>query len=181
MPSPSLRSLRLLAAALLALTLAACGGDTLQLKALSDDDLSSAADVPYAVYWTGRAFQGMPVTFAGTRTGGSVLITYGNCVIGGQNTCTHALSIVTSHDNSFIPGAQHSNVRRLIRGRLAVIGMGGRTIEIATGPVVVDINASTAALARAAAEAMSPLNRSGAPGATLPPALPPNGFDVTAS
>jgi hypothetical protein len=123
----------------------------------------------------------MPVTSAGTMTGGSVLINYGNCVIGGQSTCAHPLTIATSEDNSFVPGAQHSTVRRVIRGRLAVIGMGGRTIEIATGPVVVSINATTAALARAAAQAMTPINHPGAPGGTLPPALPDTGYDVTAS
>jgi hypothetical protein len=181
-PSPLLRlAATAVVAVVAALALGACGGDTLQLKPLRDRDLTHAAGVSYVVYWVGRAFDGMPVTFAGPQTGGSVLLDYGNCVVGGQSTCVRALSIVTSHDNSFVPGAQRTGVRRLIRGRLAVIGMGGRTIEIATGSVVVDINAATPALARAVAEAMTPLNRTGAPGAPLPPALPPNGFDVTAS
>jgi len=181
MPWLSRPLLRAATIAALALMLAACGSDTLQLPPLRDRDLEHAAEVPYIVYWVGRAFEGMSVTFAAPQTGGSVLITYGNCVVGGQDTCVHALSVVTSHDNSFVPGAQHSSVRRLIRGRLAVVGMGGRTIEIATGPVVIDINASTAALARAAAQSMTPINRAGAPGETLPPGLPANGFDVTAS
>jgi len=177
LPSP----LRLLfATAAIAVTLTGCAS-TLQLQPLYDRDLTHAAAAPYSVYWVGRAFEGMPVSFAAPQTGGSVLITYGNCVVGGQSTCLRALEIVTSHDNSFVPGAQHATAHRLIRGRLAVIGNGGRTIEIATGAVVVDIDANTPALAQATAESMTPLNRPGAPGQTLPAALPPNGFDVTAS
>jgi len=173
--------LRLLcAAAAIALTLSGCAS-TLQLRPLQDRDLTHAEAAPYSVYWVGRAFEGMPVSVAEPRTGGSVLITYGNCVIGGQDTCLRALQIVTSHDNSFVPGAQHATAHRLIRGRVAVIGNGGRIIEIATGDVVVDIDANTPALARATAESMTPMNRAGTPGQTLPPALPPNGFDVTAS
>jgi hypothetical protein len=175
---------RVTATAAVALLLAGCA-DTLQLEPLRDRDLTDASHQTYIVYWVGRAFEGMPVSFASQETGGSVLVTYGNCVVGGQTTCIRALSIVTSHDNSFVPGAQHTSVRRIIRGRLAVVATGGRTLEIATGPVVVDITANTPALALAAAEAMSPLNGSsshpGAPYAPLPPAQPPNGFDQTAS
>jgi hypothetical protein len=184
MPTRSGRLLRVVATAALVLVLAGCG-DTLQLQPLRDRDLSNASGVNYIVYWDGRAFEGMPVSFAARQTGGSVLVTYGNCVEGGQTTCMRALSIVTSDDNSFLPGAQLTSTRRIIRGRVAVVGMGGRTLEIATGPVVVDVTASTPALTLAAALAMSPLNGSsshrGAPYATLPPALPPNGFDQTAS
>jgi hypothetical protein len=178
------RPLAVLAAVLAALLLAACG-DTLQLQPLADRDIVHAHDAPYVVYWVGRAFHGMPLSFAAPQTGGSVLITYGNCIIGGQSTCVRALTIVTAHDNSFLPGESHSLVRRRIRGRIAVVAMGGRTIELGTGPVVVDVIASTPALAAQAAEAMTPLNPQGAntggPGSTLPPALPPNGFALTAS
>ncbi len=184
MPSRSGRLLRVAAIAALAWLLAGCG-DTLQLEPLRDRDLTDASQVSYIVYWAGRAFEGMPVSFAGRQTGGSVLVTYGNCVVGGQTTCMRALSIVTSDDNSFVPGALLTTTRRVIRGRVAVVAMGGRTLEIATGSVVVDITASTPVLALAAAMAMSPLNGSsshpGAPYAPLPPALPPNGFDQTAS
>ncbi len=181
----SFRSRRsLLAAALASLLLSGCG-DTLQLEPVRDRDLTRAHAAPFVVYWVGRAYHGMPLSFAAPQTGGSVLITYGNCIIGGQDTCVRALTIVTSHDNSFLPGESHSLVRRRIRGRIAVVAMGGRTLELGTGPVVVDVIASTPALAAAAAQDMTPLNpppgRTGGPGSPLPPALPPNGFAQTAS
>ncbi len=164
--------------------LAACG-DTLQLEPLRDKDLTDASGVPFPAYWVGRDFHGMPVSFAGRQPGGSVLVTYGNCLIGGQNTCVRALTIVTSHDNSFVPGATHTTARSIIRGRVAVVAMGGRTLEIPTGEVVVDIAASTPALAYTAARSMTALNarlgQLGGPGSPLPPPLPPNGFAQSSS
>lgn len=168
-------------AALSASVLLAACADTLQRPPLRDRDLTSAEAVNYSVYWVGRGFEGMPLSFAAPFTGGSVVITYGNCIIGGQSTCVRPLTIVTSHDNSFVPGSRFTPVRRQIRGRTAVVAMGGTTIEIATGDVVVDIYASSAALARAAAESLEPLNRPGSPSDPLAPPGPPSGYAQSAS
>ena len=184
MLSLSRRPLLAIVALATGLLLAGCG-DTLQLEPLRDQDLTDAAGAPFPAYWVGRVFHGMPVSFAGKQPGGSVLVTYGNCLVGGQNTCVRALSIVTSHDNSFLPGAAHTNARAIIRGRVAVVAMGGRTLEIPTGSVVVDIAASTPDLAFVAARAMTALNarlgQLGGPGSLLPPPLPPNGFAQSSS
>ena len=74
----------------------------------------------------------------------------------------------------------------MIRGQSAVVALGGRILEISTGSEVVDISADTPQLALAAALAMTPLNpfspgSTTAPGAPLPPARPPDGFERTAS
>lgn len=185
MPSIPSRLLLVSVALLAALALTACG-DTLQIDPLNDKDLTRANGAPFPVYWVGRVFHGMPVSYATPQPGGSVLVTYGNCVVGGQNTCVRPLTIVTSHDNSFVPGATHTRMRRLIRGRTAVVAIDGTTLEIATGPVVVDVLASTPALAQAAAQSMTPLNakpkdRTGGPGSPLPPPLPANGFAQSSS
>jgi len=176
-----MRGAALVGAALAAsVSLAACA-DTLQQEPLRDRDLTSSEAVHYAVYWVGRAFEGMPLSFAAPQTGGSVAITYGNCVIGGQSTCVRPLTIVTSHDNSFVPGAAYSHLRRQIRGRTAVVAMGGTTIEIPTGEVVVDVYAESPALADAAARSLEPLNRPGSPSDPLPPPGPPSGYEQSAS
>lgn len=160
-----------------ALALAACG-DTIQALPARENDLAHAASEPgFPVYWLGRNFDGMAISSLGRDPGGAYMVVYGNCVTGGQSTCVTPLEIVTSPDNSFLPGGGGPRPRVVIRGRSAALAEQGRTIELATGSVVVSIFGQTAQLARSAATLMDPINEPGMPGALLPKPLPDSHFD----
>ena len=79
------------------------------------------------------------------------------------------LRVVTSPDNSFLPLGATAHQTGALRGVAAVLVRDGRTIEIATGGVIVSIYALRPALARSAAMTAVPINAPGAPGAPLPP------------
>jgi hypothetical protein len=182
--SPTARRWALRSAAGLALFGAAAGltacGDTIQTQPLDDRAFGKALTATYPVYWLGRVFEGMTITRLDGDAGGAIDFAYGECIRGGQGACVPPLLLVTSPDNSFLPGG--STRRRVrIRSRSAAVSAGGRTIQIATGPVVVDIFASSAALARQAAVAMQPINvppggAEQAPGDPLPPPLPDTSY-----
>jgi hypothetical protein len=171
-----------LAASLLACVcvcaLAACG-DTLQAQPIPHNVLEALVISPYPVYWLGGSFQGLRVSEATHDVGGAFNVEYGNCVEGGQATCVPPLRIVTSPDNSFLPGGSLAHARVPLRGITALVSRGGRTIELATGPVVVDIYAQNARLALAAARTAVPINRVAAPEAPLPAPLPATPFAAT--
>ena len=161
----------------LALSLSACGG-ALQTPHVSEHDLAHAAAEPgFPVYWVGRSFEGLAIARFDRDPGGAYEAAYGNCTVGGQFACETPLMVVTSPDNSFVPGATATHQLTLIRGRSVLMNAGGRTLEIATGPVVISIFARTAALARSAALLMNTINQSGAPGAPLPAPQPNTHFD----
>jgi hypothetical protein len=159
----------------LALALGACG-DTLQDRPIPHNTLETLLVAPYPVYWLGRTFQSMAITEAGHDPGGAFNVQYGDCVEGGQSTCVPPLRVVTSPDNSFVPGGEAAQRSRLVRGVSAVVAQGGHTIEIATAGVVVGIYADDPRLAAAAAQTIVPINEAGAPGARLPQRLPDTGF-----
>ena len=160
-----------------ALALTACG-DTLQ-----DQPIARAALEPlvlehhYPVYWLGGVFHRLAITAVDRDPSGAYAIHYGDCIEGGQYTCVSPLLIVTSPDNSFLPGGS-SRTRRAValRGVRGVLAQQGATIAIPTGGVIVSVYATTPALARAAAQTMVAVNRVGVPGAPLPGPLPDTGF-----
>jgi hypothetical protein len=157
--------------------LAAVGcGDTLQTKPISHSTLESMVVAPFPVYWLGERYAGMQVTEADMDPSGSFTVQYGNCLQGGQGTCTPPLRLVTSPDNSFVPGGDSSRTLAAVRGVTAAVTDAGRTISIPTGGVVVSVYASDAAGARAAAGAIAPINRPEGPGERLPAQLPDTGF-----
>ncbi len=123
----------------------------------------------YPIYWAGRTFEGMPLSGTNRDPGGAFNMAYGDCVVGGQGTCVAPLLIVTSPDNSFLPGGSRGRLRTRIRGRSAATAQGGRIVELATGTVVVSIFAQTPLLARLAAAAMMPVNLPGEPYRDLAP------------
>jgi hypothetical protein len=168
-------------AALLGLCAIAFGGcgDTLQDRPIPHNTLESLLVAPYPVYWLGRSFQGMSITEAAHDPGGAFTVGYGDCVTGGQSTCVPPLRVVTSPDNSFLPGGTSPRRDASIRGVAAVIARSGRTIELPTAGVVVGIHAVDARLAAAAAQTAVPINQIGVPGAPLPVALPDTGFAAT--
>jgi hypothetical protein len=161
--------------ALCAALLCACG-DTLQTKPIPHNILESMVSSPFPVYWAGASFQGLSITDATHDPSGAYSVQYGNCLQGGQGVCVSPLRIVTSPDNSFLPGGSAQRGAKLLRGAPAVLARGGRTIVIATGKVVVDIYATTAAVAAAAARTVVPINVPGRPQGQLPPQLPDSGF-----
>ena len=89
------------------------------------------------------------------------------------------IEVVTSPDNSFLPGGSTPTRTKRIRGVDAVLARAGRTIVLPTAGVVVDIYATSARSAAAAARTAVPINEVGSPGAPLPPALPNTGFGET--
>jgi hypothetical protein len=162
-------------AGLCALVLAACG-DTVQQKPIPHNILEGLLAAPQPVYWLGGSFRGLQITEASHDPGGAYSIEYGNCLQGGQGTCVPPLRIISSPDNSFLPGGGAPASRASIRGARAVLAQGGRTLVIPTADVVVDIYATDRTLASAAAETMVPINAVGVPGSPLPAALPDSGF-----
>jgi hypothetical protein len=130
----------------------------------------------FPVYWLGLEYQGMQITYVATDPSGAVTIRYGDCVLGGQYTCVTPVSIVTSPDNSFVPGGAAVTGSLKVRGASASVTQGGATLAIPTGGVVVSVYGRNPPLARAAATTMVPVNEVGLPRAPLPAPLPDTGF-----
>jgi hypothetical protein len=181
-PRRSVALRRLLTAALTvaaAIALTACG-NTIQFRPVPADQLVKAiTSVRFPVYWLGRNFEGMPITSIDRDPGGAFDAAYGHCLEGGQGTCVTPVLVVTSPDNSFVPGGDARRPHTTVRGLRVVMAQGGRTLQIPTGPVIVNIYASSAALARQVAEEISPMNQPGSPAAPLPPPLPNTGYGQT--
>jgi len=171
---PLALSLALLCAALLS----ACG-DTLQVAPIPPNSLEGLIVSPFPIYWLGGTFRGLAITEASSDPSGGVSLQYGNCLAGGQGVCVPPLRVITSADNGFLPGGSVAKEAIRIRGVPAFAAQRGRTIVLPTGPVVVDIYAATAALARAAARSVVPINEPGVPGAQLAAPLPDTGYGST--
>jgi hypothetical protein len=167
-----------LALALLALALAAAGCSTSHPKQLGADALAEARTFPYyRLYWVGPSFQGRPLAAAdglkgyNNAVGDSVY--YGDCVHGkgifGGGSCILPLQVTTViyrlHSNATL-GPQRNIV---VRGVPAVSYDEGRSIELYTGRVAVDIFSDRYSRALAAAAELVPANASGSPAAKLPP------------
>jgi hypothetical protein len=169
---------RLAALSVIVLCAAALGacGDTIQANPIPHNILEGMISSPFPVYWAGGSFQGLALTDASHDPSDAYSVQYGNCLQGGQGVCVAPLRIVTSPDNSFAPGEAASRHGTLVRGVVAEVAAGGRTIVIPTGGVVVDIYASTPAIAAAAAQTVVPINAPGAPRGPLAARLPDSGF-----
>jgi hypothetical protein len=172
------RSSALIAPALLCtLALGSCG-DTLQDQSIGASPLETVlVKSHFPVYWLGSRFHGMRVTNVTIDPGEAVTIRYGDCVVGGQYTCVTPVSVVSSPDNSFVPGRTAVTRTLALRGVSANLAQGGATLAIPTGAIVASVYARNPTLAREAATSMAPLNEVGEPGAQLPAALPDSGFD----
>ena len=169
----------------LALLLALCAGtggacgSTVQDQPIPHNTLETLLLARYPVYWLGRSFRGLAITEAARDPSGAFSVQYGDCLQGGQGTCVPPLRVVTSPDNSFVPGASAPHRTVPIRGAQAVVAQHGRTIAIPTGAVVLAIYALTSRLAAAAAQAAVPINASAEPGGPLPARLPDTGFGAS--
>jgi hypothetical protein len=160
-----------------ALALGSCG-DTLQDQPIGPSPLETViVKSRFPVYWLGLAFRGMQITSVAIDPGGAVTIRYGDCVLGGQYTCVTPISIVSSPDNSFVPGGMAATRSLPLRGAIASLAQGGATLAIPTGGVVISVYARYPSLAREAATTMAPVNTVGLPQAPLPVAARDTGFD----
>ena len=165
-------------ALLCAAALGGCG-DTLQVQPIPHNILEGLIVSARPVYWLGATFHGLAVSEALHDPSGSFAVQYGNCLEAGQSSCVPPLRVVTSPDNSFLPGAPYPHRRVSLRGVEAQFANRGRTVSIATGGVVVDIYANTASLAAAAARTVVPINGVGAPEGPLAARQPDTGFGET--
>ncbi len=160
-----------------ALALGSCG-NTIQDEPIGASPLEAVMLTShFPVYWLGLSFGGLQVTDVYEDPGGAITIHYGDCLVGGQYTCVRPLSIVTSPDNSFLPGGAANAQAVRIRGVSGTLAQSATTLAIPTGVVVVSIYAQRPALAQDAAHMMVPLNEVGLPEMGLPKALPDAGFD----
>lgn len=151
-------------------------GNTLQSQPLTSatlEPLVMAEHLP--VYWLGARFHGMALTAASGDPSGAYSVQYGGCSTGGPETCVPPLQVISSPDNSFLPGDGDGS-KIVIRGVAGTLLGGGRVIEIATGGAVIDVRAANPTLALAAARKMAPINELGRPGSALPKPLPNTGF-----
>jgi hypothetical protein len=145
---------------------------------VASGELAEARTFPYyRIYWVGPSFAGQPLAGVDGRRGYNKevgdSVYYGSCVQGktvfGSGSCRLPLQVTTSvyrlHDNGAL-GAQH-NV--LIRGVPAAVYDEGRTIELYSGRLAIDVNSDTPAHALAGARLLRPLNARGSAAEPLPP------------
>lgn len=130
----------------------------------------------YRVYWAGPSFEGHPLAAADglqgyiDRVGDSVY--YGDCVqskgIFGGGSCLLPLQVTTViyrlHSNSTL-GPQRNMV---VRGVPATVYDEGRSIEIYTGRVAIDVFSDTFAHALRATRQLLPVNAPGSASGKLP-------------
>ena len=177
----TLRPLRLAALCapiLAALVLGGCG--TTQPRAVNANELAEAETFPYfRVYWAGHSFLGQPLAAVDGQKGylSSIgdSVYYGDCVhnkgILGGGSCVLPLQVTTViyalHSNAAL-GAQRNVV---VRGVPATVYDGGRSIELYSGRVAIDIFSNSNAHAFAAAQALLPLNAPGSAHGELPPPI----------
>ncbi len=144
---------------------------------IAPGELAEAKTFPYYVlYWVGPDFDGHPLAAADglrayiDRVGDSVY--YGDCVqskgIFGGGSCLLPLQVTTviyrSHSNATL-GPQRNMV---IRGVPATVYDEGRSIELYSGQVAIDIFSDSFAHAYRAATELLPLNALGTTHGNLP-------------
>ena len=176
-PTRRLRAAALGGASLfLLIVLSACG--TAQPKPVAKLELAAAQTFPYyPVYWVGPSFEGQPLAAADglnnyiAKVGDGVY--YGDCVQGkgvfkGGSSCLLPLQVTTviysRHFNESL-GPQH-NI--LIRGVPAVEYDEGRSLELYSGHVAIDIFSDNLANALRAANELYPINAPGSARENLP-------------
>jgi hypothetical protein len=187
-PSRSRRLPALAAASCLAFAgaglLGGCGAG--HPKPIAATTLAEAQTFPYfRVYWVGRSFLGNALAAADGQKGylSSVgdSVYYGDCVKGkgifGGGSCILPLQVTTVvyrlHSNATL-GRQRNIV---VRGVPATVYDEGRSIELYTGRVAIDLFSNTFAHAYAAALQLRPLNAPGSDATDLPPPIFCPGLD----
>jgi hypothetical protein len=177
-PFRPLRLAALCALLLAALALSGCG--TARPRAVDANELAEAQTFPYfRVYWAGHSFLGQPLAAVDGQKGylSSIgdSVYYGDCVhnkgILGGGSCVLPLQVTTViyelHTNAAL-GAQRNIV---VRGVPATVYDGGRSIELYSGRLAIDVFSNSYAHAIAAAQALYPLNAPGSAHGDLPPPI----------
>ncbi len=173
---PALRAGFVLAA--LCAAAAAGGCATGHPRAIGAGSLAEAETFPYyRVYWVGPTFAGQPLAAADgqkgyVRTVGDSVY-YGDCVqdkgVFGGGSCLLPLQVTTViyslHSNATL-GPQRNIV---VRGVPATVYDEGRSIEVYSGRVAIDIFSDTFAHAITAADELLPVNAPGSATGDLPP------------
>jgi hypothetical protein len=161
------------------LTLAASGCGTSHPAPLTARELAEAQTFPYyRVYWVGPSFEGHSLAAAdGLRgyintVGDSVY--YGDCVqskgIFGGGSCQLPLQVTTVIYRLHTNAALGTQRNILVRGVPATVYDEGRSLEIYTGRVAVDVFSDTFEHALRAMRELLPINAPGsASGALAPP------------
>jgi hypothetical protein len=168
----------MIAAICAAATAGGCG--TTHPGPISASALAEAQTFPYyRVYWVGPSFESHPLAAADGQRGyiSSVgdSVYYGDCAHGkgifGGGSCLLPLQVTTViyrlHSNATL-GPQRNVV---VRGVPATVYDEGRSIEVYSGRVAIDIFSDTFSHAYAAALALLPLNAPGSESANLPPPI----------
>ncbi len=169
-----------LALAALCAALAAGGCATGHPGPIAAGTLAEAETFPYfKVYWVGPTFAGQPLAAAdgqiGYNSGVGDSVYYGDCVhrkgIFGGGSCLLPLQVTTViygvHSNTTL-GPQRNTV---IRGAPATVYDEGRSIELYSGRVTIDIFSDTFAHAYRAALELRPINAPGSAIGKLPPPI----------
>ncbi len=175
-PSPIRAAAAFAVLLIAAVLLGGCGSG--HAGPIARHELTEAKTFPYyRVYWVGPSFEGHSVTAADglrgylEKTGDSVY--YGDCVkskgIFGGGSCALPLQVTTViyHHHSNGPLGPQRNI--LVRGVPAAVYDEGRSIELYTGRVAVDVFADSFAHALAGAERLLPINAPGSAEGSLPP------------
>jgi hypothetical protein len=144
---------------------------------ISNAELAQAESFPYyRIYWAGPHFAGAPLTAVdGQKSYNSEIgesVYYGDCAhsngIFATGSCKLPLQVTTViyrfHSNSSL-GQQHNSV---VRGVPATVYEEGRSIELYSGRVAIDIFSSDPALAMRAANELRSLNAPEPASAALP-------------
>jgi hypothetical protein len=162
----------------LGVTVGGCG--TAHPRPIASGELVEAQTFPYyRLYWAGRSFNGHPLAAVDglkgyiSTVGDSVY--YGDCVqtkgVFGGGSCLLPLQVTTVvyrlHSNTTL-GPQRNIV---VRGVPATVYDEGRSMELYSGRVAIDIFSDSFAHALQAAEKLRPLNAPGPPGGRLPPPI----------
>jgi len=172
------RALRVsLALATLCAALAAGGCATGHPRPITAGTLAEAEIFPYfRVYWVGSSFADQPLAAAdgqvGYNSGVGDSVYYGDCVqrkgIFGGGSCLLPLQVTTViyglHSNATL-GPQSNTV---IRGVPATVYDEGRSIELYSGRVAIDIFSDSFSHAYQAALELRPLNAPGSTSGKLP-------------
>jgi hypothetical protein len=174
-PPRTARAALVLAAICAALALGGCG--TSHPPPVASGDLAEAQTFPYyRIYWVGPSFDGHPLAAVDglnsyiPKVGDSVY--YGDCVqskgIFGGGSCLLPVQVTTViyvlHSNATL-GPQRNT---LVRGVPATVYDEGRSIEIYTGRVAIDVFSHDYAHALQASEQLRPLNAPGSATGDLP-------------
>ena len=160
--------------------LAAGGCATSHPRALGSGALAEAQTFPYyKLYWVGPRFEGAPLAAVdGQRSYISTVgdsVYYGDCVhskgIFAGGSCLLPLQVTTViyrlHSNATL-GPQRNIV---VRGVPATVYDEGRSIELYTGRVAIDVFSDTYTHALSAAERLLPVNAPGSARENLPPPI----------